>query len=219
MDRRLVLTRDGSHTLLVPGLGEHYHSIYGAVTESLHVFIENGFRQTRGGVSILEAGFGTGLNAFLTFREARQSNRKVFYESWEKHPLVPDEFLKLNYPDILAETERSIFRDLHETPWNIPFTLTNFFTLHKVAGDLLEFHSDNRFDLVYFDAFGPDFQPDLWECEVFRAIYRAMAPEALLVTYSAKGQVKRNLVQAGFIVRKLPGPPGKREMIAAVKST
>jgi tRNA U34 5-methylaminomethyl-2-thiouridine-forming methyltransferase MnmC len=125
----------------------------------------------------------------------------------------------LNYPEILPDTEQSLFRKLHEASWNIPIPLTDFFTLHKVSGDLLEFHSDNRFDLVYFDAFGPDVQPDLWEFEVFQAISRVMAPGALFVTYSAKGKVRRNLVRAGFTVRKLPGPPGKREMISAVKST
>lgn len=217
MDRSLIRTQDGSHTMLVSGLGEHYHSIYGAITESRHVFIENGFRQIEGDLTIFEAGFGTGLNALLTLLEAGNSNRSVFYETWEKDPLTLEEAGLLNYPEILA-IDRSLFMELHQVPWNFTVPVNNNFTLLKVQSDLLDFNSKNRFNLVYFDAFGPDFQPDLWEYPVFQRLYDHMASESVLVTYSAKGQVRRNLVQAGFLVQKKPGPPGKREMIKAIKT-
>ncbi|MFA6126848.1 MAG: tRNA (5-methylaminomethyl-2-thiouridine)(34)-methyltransferase MnmD [Bacteroidales bacterium] len=217
MIRQLVLTEDGSHSFFVPEMGEHFHSVHGAIQESCHIFIKNGYdRVTADTVTILEIGFGTGLNALLTLMRSKSDRRSVIYESWEAFPLSAEESRQLNYPDLL-ESGTGIFNQLHAAPWDVETSIIESFKLIKIRGDILRFYSERTFDLVYFDAFGPDFQPDLWTTGIFAKIGSSMKKEAILVTYSAKGQIRRNLREAGFLVEKAPGPPGKREITIAVK--
>jgi len=217
MIRQIILTEDGSHTFFVPEMGEHYHSVHGAIQESLHIFINNGYKKcSYDRISILEIGFGTGLNAFLTLLESDSDNKPVYYESWEAFPLSKEESGILNYPHLL-NAGHSKFKAIHEAGWEISIPVTDQFLLKKVHGDIRNINTECKFDLVYFDAFGPDFQPELWESGIFKKIYRVMNENARLVTYSAKGQVRRNLREAGFAVEKAPGPPGKREITIAIK--
>jgi len=214
-ERRIEQTADGSHTIFIPELGEHYHSIHGSINESLHVFIENGLKRVRASkIRILEVGFGTGLNALLTCLNSQSSESQIYYESWEKYPLKPEEYQILNFADYLGGNHRLLLQ-LHEAPWEVPSQITDHFTLIKRAGDIRNFNSDHLFDLVYFDAFGPAIQPDLWSRAVFSSIAQTLEDEAILVTYSVKGQIRRNLKEAGFRATKVPGPKGKREITVA----
>jgi len=218
MIRQLILTEDGSHTIFVPEMGEHYHSVHGAMQESFHIFIQYGFHQAQSEeLTILEIGFGTGLNALLTLLLSNADNKPVIYETWEKFPISSEEIQKLNYPEML-KCDREIFSSLHQAAWEVDVHVTPIFTLKKIEGDILNFNSSRIFDLVYFDAFGPDFQPELWTADVFSKIAACLRNGSRLVTYSAKGQVRRNLREAGFTVEKAPGPPGKREITIAIKT-
>ncbi|MGB3547685.1 MAG: tRNA (5-methylaminomethyl-2-thiouridine)(34)-methyltransferase MnmD [Saprospiraceae bacterium] len=220
----LLPTQDGSHTLISDRYGIPYHSRYGAVQESRHVFIKMGLydlllRQPPE-VRILELGFGTGLNAFLTLLEAdRRPELPVFFTSLEDHPVSEETARQLNYCKQLAVTDRQTdFLDLHRAPWDEQTATSPNFTLHKIAGSYLELDLPaDRFDLVYYDAFAPVTQPELWTPPALARAYRALAPGGALVTYCAKGQVKRNLKSIGFKVEGVEGPPGKREMIRAVR--
>lgn len=216
--QRIILTSDGSHTIYIPELDEHYHSIHGAVQESKHIFINSGLNYCRGNdISIFEVGFGTGLNALLTALEIRESARHVDYTSVEKFPLS-DEFVNiLNHRNISGTESEEIFIKLHSSPWNTRIDITGNFTLEKINGDMTIINPEGSFDLIYFDAFGPGKQPEMWTHDVFSKISAATKTGGILVTYSSKGQVKRNLKSCGFDVTLLPGPPGKRQMIRAIK--
>jgi len=219
MEREIRITADGSHTLFIPGLNEPYHSVNGAITESMHVFIRNGLdRFTRAKVRILEFGFGTGLNAFLTLLEAGKKELTVSYTSIEKYPITVAEQAILNYPEQLGGTNRDVFMALHEAPWEEDVRISGSFTLHKIKGDFTAIELFPACDLVYFDAFAPEIQPELWSEDLFKKVAYAMEPAGILVTYSAKGSVKRALQAVGLKVSKHPGPPGKREIISALKS-
>ncbi|MFZ5940921.1 MAG: tRNA (5-methylaminomethyl-2-thiouridine)(34)-methyltransferase MnmD [Bacteroidota bacterium] len=219
MEREFRITADGSHTLFIPGLKEPYHSMNGALTESKHIFIRGGLDfMDPGPVSILEFGFGTGLNALLTAIEAAKRKCNIRYTTLEKYPLGPDEVRGLNYPGLLGEGASELFTAIHEAPWEEEVALGEYFTLRKLRCDFRQPEAFPPTDLVYFDAFAPDVQPALWSDDLFVRIAAGMRPGAVLVTYSAKGSVKRSLQAAGFHVQKLPGPPGKREMIRAVRS-
>jgi tRNA U34 5-methylaminomethyl-2-thiouridine-forming methyltransferase MnmC len=214
----LVITDDGSSSLYLKELDEHYHSRHGAVTESRHVFIEAGFRSLeRDPVSIFEMGFGTGLNAFLTLVEAIESGRTVHFTGIEKFPLKDDLISRLNYPDGYPENYGNAFRQLHAGPWNEWFSPSEKFHLKKIRSDIADWPVAGPFDLVYYDAFAPAKQPELWTPEIFTRIYEMLTNEGILTTYAVKGDVKRALVSAGFKIEKLPGPPGKREMLRARK--
>ena len=219
MKREIRMTKDGSPTLYVAELDEHYHSIHGALQESLHVFIDAGLRarnQTQ--VSILEIGFGTGLNALLTAIEAENLNLKVEYTGIEKYPVTVDELARLNFdelPSILPSLQ--LLNNMHEVPWNKPIEITAHFTLTKRQQDFKQIDDIEKFDLIYFDAFAPSAQPNLWTEDIFKRMYNALKANGILVTYCAKGQVKRNMKAAGFSIECLPGPPGKREMTRATK--
>ncbi len=213
----LKVTSDRSHTLWHPLYGENYHSLHGAIQESLHVFIGEGYRHTDAEpLHILEAGFGTGLNALLTLREVLQSGRHVHYTAVELHPLPPELVRQLNYPALLEMDER-FFLSLHEAPWGSNKMITPGFTLLKLESDLLASSFPGMYDLVYFDAFSAAVQPELWTEEVFGRIGRHMHKGGVLVTYASRGNVRRALQRCGFTVEKVPGPPGKREMLRAVK--
>lgn len=205
-------TADGSQTLRHPLSGEAYHSSNGALAESMHIFIGNGLALCpKGHIHILEAGFGSGLNAWLTLKYAAQHGLTIEYDAIELYPVGMATVRRLQY------AEDPAFVRLHEAPWNERASISDTFTLRKTEADLAAAAFDTTYDLVYFDAFAPDAQPELWSPEIFRKIYDYLAPEGALVTYSAKGDVKRALRSAGFSVARLPGAPGKRHMLRAVK--
>ncbi len=218
----LKVTGDGSHTLFVPGLGEHYHSVFGAIAESGHIFVDAGLKHVCRSVKtarILEIGFGTGLNALLTFIESEACKCDMEYTSIELFPLKSDIYSKLNFPGLIRyQGSREIFLQMHELPWNLPHPLSAHFSLHKINLSLMDYQPEKEaFDLVYFDAFGPEVQPEMWTKEVFEKMYSGLKKGGTLVTYSTKGTVKRNLMAAGFSIEKLPGPPGKREILRATR--
>ena len=216
--QKLIITSDGSHTIFIPELNEHYHSIYGAVQESRHVFITNGLDFcTLSHLNILEIGFGTGLNALLTSLQIYGTTRSVEYTAVEKYPLDERIIEMLNHKNISGYRSESIFHLIHSAKWDTVEEITDNFTVKKIRGDINEVSIDIKFDLIYFDAFGPDKQPGMWTTGIFEKISAATNTGGIFVTYSAKGQVKRNLRSCGFTVSLLPGPPGKRQMIRAIK--
>ncbi len=220
MKRQAEKTKDGSSTLFVPELNQHYHSIHGALQESLHVFIGAGWDQFKGRdqISILEVGFGTGLNALLTAERAAAEGRKTAYTSIEKYPLTLAEAGQLNYGQQLpSETATELLTKLHQAPWEEWSPISQQFQLKKLRSDLRAFEAENEFDLIYFDAFAPSAQPQLWTIAVFESMYRSLKPGGMLTTYCVKGEIRRNMKVAGFKVEKIPGPPGKREMARAWK--
>jgi len=218
MERSLRLTKDGSHTLYVDQLDEPYHSIHGALQESMHVFIKQGLQTvSKSPLRILEIGFGTGLNALLTLWFARQSNQEVQYYAVEKYPLIREEYTQLNFENLLEGLPKGSLDRMHESPWGKAVELSDGFTLFKEQADFRSMHPFGAFDLVYFDAFSPDKQPELWSTRVFSTIEKCTQKDSVLVTYSSKGVVRRTLISCGFRILKVAGPPGKREMIRAVR--
>ena len=215
---QIETTADGSPTLFVPALNEHYHSVHGALTESKHVFIENGLKLFEGKevVSILEIGFGTGLNALLSYLEAQQKNFQIHYTAIELYPLGKAYIKQLHFPD-LFKTGRSFFDFLHDCDWEQEIIADSHFTLHKIKGDLTKYRFNCNFDLIYFDAFAPDKQAEMWTPEIFAHLYEQTNENGILTTYCAKGSVRRMLQAAGYTTERLPGPPGKREMLRAKK--
>lgn len=218
LNRIIKTTGDGSSSLFIESIGEQYHSQHGAVQESTHVFIEAGLMQIhKSPIKILEMGLGTGLNCLLT-RQSQPKAVQVEYHSIEAYPLTPNEVSMLNYPGHLnlTDDETSFFYKIHQTNWDELTEIAPGFRLQKYKSTLADCRlPENFFDLVYFDAFSPNSQPDLWTTEVFRKIRRSSSAGSILVTYCAKGQVRRNLMEAGFNVERIPGPPGKREMMRA----
>ncbi|MCX2839368.1 tRNA (5-methylaminomethyl-2-thiouridine)(34)-methyltransferase MnmD [Salinimicrobium sp. MT39] len=223
MKREIIKTGDGSSTIFLPDWNEHYHSKHGALQEALHVFIKSGYQFYLSSheptqLSILEIGFGTGLNALLTLIEAEKDRIHVNYTGVEAYPVEAEELQVLDYSEVVGEEVASeVFQKVHETPWEKSVEISPFFRLQKEKKFFSEISAVQEFDLIYFDAFGPRVQPDLWSEEVFRNMYAALKTNGVLVTYSAKGDVRRAMQAAGFEVSRLPGPPGKREMLRAVK--
>lgn len=222
MNRQIITTADGSHTLRVNEWHETYHSIYGAVQESKHVYIEAGLKpllQKSKSVSIFEMGFGTGLNAFLTMLESSKAAVKTYYETVEMYPLNESEYSVLNYAKTVSSAQEYLLQKIHKAAWNRAVDLNPNFTLAKYDNNLLDYQTSHTFDLVYFDAFAPDIQPELWSENVFEKIYSLMNPEAVLVTYCSKSIVRKSMQRVGLQVKKMPGPVGKREIVRAVKTT
>ncbi|HEX8516947.1 MAG TPA: tRNA (5-methylaminomethyl-2-thiouridine)(34)-methyltransferase MnmD [Bacteroidia bacterium] len=227
MEQKIITTTDGSHSIFLPGLNEHYHSTHGAIQESLHVFIEAGLKKALSeNISsvfhILEVGMGTGLNVLLSFLETKEINMSINYVSLEAFPIDDEIIRQLNYPAILGSTlqypVKEIFENIHSCEWGKEFKLSDNFTLTKIKNTLQEEALPQpQFDLIYYDAFGPPVQPEMWTEEIFTKLYGSLNPGGSLVTYCAKGEVKRILKRTGFMVKPLPGPPGKREMVRAVK--
>jgi len=222
MQRHVIVTNDGSQSISVPELHVAYHSIHGALTESLHVFIDAGWKPIvqkfpDQSIYILEMGLGTGLNAFLTLVEAEKLSTSVSYEALELFPLLPGEFSTLSYASLIDSHKQDLFEKMHLSSWEEDVMLTDHFTLTKRNCSLLDYSSSKNFHLIYFDAFAPAAQPELWTTEVFEKLFSMMLPGAVLVTYCAKGDVRRAMKQAGFEVEKLKGPPGKREMLRATR--
>jgi len=218
MQTELKLTEDGSHTLFVQEIDECYHSTHGAIQESRHIFIEAGLKQCpKKEIRILEIGFGTGLNAFLTLLEAEGSEKQIHYTTLELYPVEIETALLLNYPEELAPGRRHEFEKMHTAGWNVEMPVTPFFTLNKIEADFTGFVFKDKFDVVYFDAFSPEKQPEMWSETLFEKIYLHCNSGAVLTTYCAKGNVRRAMQAAGFAVERLPGPPGKREMLRGRK--
>jgi tRNA U34 5-methylaminomethyl-2-thiouridine-forming methyltransferase MnmC len=220
MIRQLIITDDGSHSLFVPELDEQYHSIHGAIQESEHVFIRSGLALCSAPeIVIFELGFGTGLNAFLSQLFAEQNSRKITFITSEKYQLTPTEYESLNYASLIDAELNETFLKLHRCNWNVLSPITNNFQLLKLEGDFrnLKLELLPRFDLVFFDAFAPNKLPDLWNEMVYSKIFNQCNPGAVLVTYCAKGIVRRGLQQVGFRVERIAGPPGKKEMLRAIK--
>ncbi|MEZ4992082.1 MAG: tRNA (5-methylaminomethyl-2-thiouridine)(34)-methyltransferase MnmD [Saprospiraceae bacterium] len=220
---RIFETQDGSHSVYSETYGVSYHSKYGAIQESQHVFIESGLYYKMAGstapISILEIGMGTGLNVFMTMLEAEKRQVHISYTTVEAYPLPMDEASQLNYPQQLDKKEwTDRFTAIHECKWNKLCRISPYFELKKLQTKFEELDLVNSFDVIYFDAFAPNAQPELWDEHVMGIMYRALKPEGVLTTYCAKGAVKRTLRGLGFTIQALPGPPGKREMTRAVKS-
>ena len=226
---QLILTADGSHTLFHEALNETYHSKNGALQESLHVFIQNGLthfinQNQVETIHIFEVGFGTGLNAILTLKEAMTRNLKIIYTCIEAYPLSIDTIKQLNYLKEESAILKSLFNKIHVCNWNEWVEINEHFSVYKIENKLEQIsikqllQISNPFDMIYFDAFAPDKQPELWTTTIFKTIFDIMKIGSILVTYSAKGDVKRALREVGFIVKRLAGPIGKRHMLCAEKA-
>jgi len=218
---KIIVTEDGSHSLLNEDLNETYHSRHGAMQESAYVFISKGLdfvqqRDNQSPISILEIGFGTGLNAWLSLEWARDKNKMIKYYSLETFPLPLEIWESLNYS---SQPEATEFKNLHRAPWQTWNEINPVFSLFKDNQSLQDVTlPSNHFELIYFDAFAPNKQPEMWELPLLRKVVASMKSGSVFVTYCAKGQLKRDLKSLGLIVESLPGPPGKREMIRAVKN-
>jgi len=215
-------TLDGSQTLYLGELDEHYHSTFGAVQESQHVFIQAGFNQCpQSDIRVLEIGFGTGLNCYLTLLAGLISGKKVWYSAIEKFPIPEEVWGKLIFSHHFPDSNPEWFSLIHQAQWNGEAEIHPQFILHKIESDLLDMGWEKLpfVDLVYFDAFSPEKQPELWSRSIFEMIFDRLNSEGILVTYCAKGDVRRILQSVGFVVERIPGPPGKREMIRATKRT
>tara|TARA_B110000459_G_scaffold203024_1_gene257915 strand:- start:1021 stop:1695 length:675 start_codon:yes stop_codon:yes gene_type:complete len=222
MKRSVITTSDGSKTIQIEDWNEQYHSIHGAIQESKHVFIKKGLHHfidlhKVNSLKIIEIGFGTGLNAFITNLEAVTHNLQIQYEGIEAYPVLQNELSQLNYSKLLAPDQQSIFDKIHAGSWEKPHPITTHFTLTKRQQFFSELEDVSSFDLVYFDAFGARVQPDLWTETIFKRMFRALKSQGVLVTYAAKGSVRRAMQAVGFVVERLEGPPGKREMLRATK--
>lgn len=219
MEREIIKTLDGSTTIHLKEWDECYHSKHGAIQEAKHVFIKNGLSLFENNpVSILEIGFGTGLNAFITFLESNQKQQKIDYVGVEAYPVDANEVLAMNYVTELDALEfDNIFEKMHKCEWNEKTEISTDFSLTKRKQFFDEIDDFETFDLIYFDAFGYRVQPELWSTEIFRKMYNSLKPNGVLVTYAARGVVKRSMIEVGFTVEKLAGPPGKREMFRASK--
>lgn len=219
MKREIIITSDGSSTIFIPEWNESYHSKNGAIQEAYHVFINAGFSLfQKESINILEIGFGTGLNAFITYLEAKKSNKNINYVGVEAYPVAQDEIKSLNYVEELhAKEEESVFDKMHDSDWNIETKISSNFKLTKRKQLFQDINDVECFDLIYFDAFGFTLQPELWSEEIFQAMYNSLLKNGVLVTYACRGSIKRAMIKAGFKIEKLPGAPGKREMLRGIK--
>ena len=219
MDLELLLSGDGSHTLYRKDIDETYHSRHGAIQEALHVFIEKGLKEvekSKKEITILEIGFGTGLNALLT---CLNSKSIVDYIGVEAYPIKVEVLKKLNYnATVIEESSRKVFDDIHNAPWEKKHPITSSFSIQKIEEEIQMLAIQSPIDLVYFDAFGPNSQSEMWDIGIYKKIYEAMNPNGIFVTYCAKGQVRRDLQSVGFEMERLEGPSGKREMLRGRKA-
>lgn len=219
MEREIIRTKDGSTTIHIKDWDECYHSKHGAIQEAQHVFIKNGLALYQNqSVSILEIGFGTGLNAFITYLESKKLGLEINYVGVEAYPISISELSAMNYvSELNADDKNAIFNLFHESNWEEKVVIDPFFTITKRQQFFEEITDCEQYDLIYFDAFGYRVQPDLWSTSIFKKMHTALRPGGKLVTYAARGVVKRSMIEVGFTVEKLPGPPGKREMFRATK--
>jgi tRNA U34 5-methylaminomethyl-2-thiouridine-forming methyltransferase MnmC len=224
MNVSLRISEDGSHTLYREDIDETYHSCHGAIQEANHVFIQSGLlhhasQTEQRDIEILEVGFGTGLNTILSCIKGGEINRNINYTAYELFPLESDVLDQLNYDSICPNISgcSKKFRKIHSSEWQVPVEIDDNFQLTKVKACISQEKCIEKYDLLYFDAFGPRAEPTLWEKEILSLMYDSLKPGGIFVTYCAKGQVRRDLISLGFTVERLPGPPGKREMLRATK--
>lgn len=220
---KIITTEDGSHSLYHEGLKETYHSFHGALQESVHVFIEKGLRfwRTKSGlpkeVNIFEVGFGTGLNALLAAQFAKENGVQINFTSIEPFPLDMEIINQLNYPTSIGQDDLKLtFEQLHKSEWGKKAEINPFFSIHKIKAKLENFQTDEKFDVLFFDAFAPSKQAELWTADLLQKCYNLLRSGGVFTTYSAKGQLKRDLKSVGFKVETLPGPPGKKEMVRGI---
>ena len=219
MQRKIITTSDGSKTIHIVDWDEQYHSKHGAIQEAYHVFIKSGLSLFKdANIAILEIGFGTGLNCLITLLEAQARRLQINYTGVEAYPVTGEELHELNY---ISELDAALFKNhflkMHEESWEKKIKITDYFSLLKQQKDFMQVDNQDAFDLIYFDAFGARVQPELWTEIIFLKMFKAMKRNGILVTYSAKGSVRRAMQAVGFEVERLPGPPGKREMLRAIK--
>ena len=220
MEREIIITADGSTTIQIKDWDEQYHSKHGAIQEAYHVFIKMGLDLFDSQVAVLEIGFGTGLNAFITLLETVKRDLNVVYTGVEAYPVSLEEVAKLNYVQALkAEADQTLFQKLHQSAWGVFNEITPRFKFKKEHLFFQDIKAIETYNLIYFDAFGARVQPELWTEQVFKVMYAALQANGVLVTYSAKGSVRRALQKVGFTVERLEGPPGKREMLRATKTS
>ena len=220
MIREIITTKDGSTTIHLPELNETYHSKFGAIQEAYHVFIKMGLELfSQKSISILEIGFGTGLNAFITFLEAQKNNKTIDYVGVEAYPVALQEALQMNYVTELNSLDKyEIFNEMHKCTWEEKHTISQNFCLSKRKQLFEDIIDENCFDLIYFDAFGFTVDPNLWNETIFAKMYKSLKSGGVLVTYACRTSVKNAMMSSGFSVEKLPGAPGKREMLRAIKN-
>jgi len=227
LKREIVITADGSSTIHLPEWDEQYHSKHGAIQEAYHVFIKHGLHhvchskrreESHNSLSILEIGFGTGLNAYITLLEAEKLDINVNYVGVEGYPVLMDEINQLNYTEELnPDNKDTLFHELHNVSWEEESHISSNFSIKKQQKLFHQIEDENTYEVIYFDAFGARVQPELWTETIFTKMYNALKEGGVLVTYSAKGSVRRAMQDVGFAVERLPGPPGKREMLRATK--
>lgn len=219
MERKIIITADGSTTIHLPDWNEQYHSKHGAIQEAQHVFIKNGLALfSKKKLKVLEIGFGTGLNSFITFLEAPRMDLEIDYVGVEAYPVSINEIENLNYvSELNAEKYKEVFVKMHQHKWEAKVEISPEFNLTKRKQFFSDITDSNTFDLIYYDAFGARVQPELWTENLFKKMFEALKLGGVLVTYSAKGSVRRAMQAVGFFVERLPGPPGKREMLRAIK--
>ncbi|MDH7911215.1 tRNA (5-methylaminomethyl-2-thiouridine)(34)-methyltransferase MnmD [Winogradskyella sp. SYSU M77433] len=228
MKRKIITTSDGSKTIQIEDWNEQYHSIHGAIQEANHVFLKHGLlyfsksyrpeiTSEFNPINILEIGFGTGLNAFLTLIEAEKTNLKINYVGVEAYPVKKEEINQLNYIELISKEHDTFFEKMHAAPWEEEHFITSNFQLEKQKKFFKDIQAKDTFDIIYFDAFGARVQPELWTEAIFKIMFTALKKNGILVTYSAKGSVRRAMQAVGFTVERLPGPPGKREMLRGTK--
>jgi len=219
LKREIIQTNDGSTSIYLPDWNESYHSKHGAIQEANHVFIKNGLSLFEGKpVSILEIGFGTGLNALITYYESLKNQQTIHYVGLEAYPVSIEEVVQMNYPTEINSSLNDAFQLLHTSNWETEIQFNSNFTFKKRKQFFQEIKDSNTFDLIYFDAFGYDKQPELWSVVIFKSMFDALKKNGILVTYACRSILKRNMIEAGFKVEKLPGAPGKREMLRAIKA-
>jgi tRNA U34 5-methylaminomethyl-2-thiouridine-forming methyltransferase MnmC len=221
VEKSLIITADGSHSIAIPELNVTYHSIHGAIQESKHVYIDaglygSGHSNWPDQYKIFEMGLGTGLNALLTAIEAEKQKKTIYYTVVEQLPLSLEEIKALNYCEHLQHEK--LFLKIHESKWEEDVTISEYFILRKEKANLVNYSPTNKFNLIYYDAFAPNAQPELWTKQIFEKLFHMLGVNGILVTYCSKGEVRRAMIAAGFTVKKMPGPPGKREMLRAIKS-
>lgn len=222
MEREIIKTGDGSTTIHLPKWNEQYHSKHGAIREAKHVFIEMGLKkileEETGEISILEIGFGTGLNALVTWQEVKGKDIRINYTGVEAYPVLQEELEHLNFAkELREEGAPEIFHSFHDAGWEVREQITENFSLTKQKKLFEDITEKEQYSLIYFDAFGARVQPDLWTESIFQIMFDALKQKGVLVTYAAKGSVRRAMLSVGFKVERLPGPPGKREMLRATK--
>ena len=224
MSHKLLVTEDDSHTVYSEQYGAHYHSVFGALEESIHVFISAGLyhahQRGKTAISIFEMGMGTGLNALLTAIEAEELNLKVDYCTIESDPIPSQKVEELNFPDLLSNAScQDIQNKIHRSPWNKAITINEHFVFRKILGKLEDTNLTQKFDLIYFDAFAPSCQAYLWTEDIHSKLYDSLEEDGVLVTYCTQGAFRRTLESLGYSIERLNGPGRKREMLRATKAT